>query len=246
MKTEKKVLEKDLFAPIQKHFTSLGFYVHGEVNHCDITASKDDELIIIELKRNLNIDLLIQAAKRQRITENVYIAIPKPGFSLFSRKWRDLCFIVRRLELGLIIVSFKDASEIVKVVFDPSPFDRKRSMQRNKKKKINVAREIEGRHGNYNIGGSPGTKLITAYRENSIHIACCLKKHGQLSPRRLRELGTGEKTLSILNKNFYTWFEKVEKGIYKLSSCGEQALLEYPQLVSYYNELINKTENREE
>lgn len=244
MKTYRKILEKDLFEPLQKYFTGLGFYVHGEVNHCDITASKDDELIIIELKRSLNIDLLIQAAKRQRITENVYVAIPKPGFSLFSRKWRDLCLIVRRLELGLIIVSFNGDEEIVRVVFDPSPFDRKRSMNRNKNKKISISREIDGRHGNYNIGGSPGTKLITVYRENSIHIACCLKKYGQLSTRKLRELGTGEKTLSILNKNFYKWFEKVDKGVYTLSSCGEQALLEYPQLASYYNELINDTQNR--
>jgi hypothetical protein len=94
-------------------------------------------------------------------------------------------------------------------------------------------------------GGSPGTKLITAYRENSIHIACCLKKHGQLSPRRL-ENSEQAKRPCLSKQKLLHLFEKVEKGIYKLSSCGEQALLEYPQLVSYYNELINKTENREE
>ncbi len=242
MQTQKKILEKDLFNPVQEYFSNLGFSVHGEVKLCDITASKGDDLIIIELKRSLNLDLLIQAAKRQRITEKVYVAIPKPNFSMFSRKWRDLCFIVRRLELGLITVSFKDDTDMVKVIMEPSPFDRQKSMQRHKTKRKSITGEIEGRHGNFNIGGSMGTKLMTVYKENSIHIACCLKKFGQMSPRKLRELGTGDKTLSILNKNFYKWFERVEKGVYRLSTHGNEVLQKYPQLVSYYEEKINNIE----
>jgi len=42
--------ETDLFPPIKKHLEASGYTVRAEVRDCDITAFKDDELIIIELK----------------------------------------------------------------------------------------------------------------------------------------------------------------------------------------------------
>ncbi|MHA6252202.1 hypothetical protein [Oceanobacillus sp. CAU 1775] len=75
------------------------------MNDCDVVAFKNDALIIIELKLNLNISLLTQAVKRQRYTPNEYIAIPKPEISI--RKWLDLVHLVRRLEIGLILVDFE-------------------------------------------------------------------------------------------------------------------------------------------
>ncbi|HEY8499608.1 MAG TPA: DUF2161 family putative PD-(D/E)XK-type phosphodiesterase [Clostridia bacterium] len=233
-----KILEKDLYWPVHNYFKKLGYDVHGEVKNCDITASKGDELIIVELKRSLSMALLIQAAKRQRITENVYIAIPKPKYSIYTKKWKDLCFIVRRLELGLITISLKNDAEQVNVVIEPYPFDRQKSLQRTKRKRKSIISEIDGRHASCNVGGSTRTKIMTAYRENAVHIACCLKKYGQLSPRSLRELGTGEKTQSILEKNFYGWFERVERGIYKLSDIGNEVFGKYPELSSYYNGMI--------
>jgi len=243
MKKTAKILEKDLYQPVYDYFKELGYDVHGEVKDCDITAKKGDELIIIELKRNMSVELLIQAAKRQRITENVYIAIPKPRYGIYTKKWKDLCFIARRLELGLITVSLKDGAKQVNVVFEPRPFDRRKSMQLLGKKRKNIISEIDGRHGSYNIGGISRTKIMTAYRENAIHIACCLKKYGQLSPRKLKELGTGEKTRSILEKNFYGWFERVERGVYKLSDTGHEVFSMYPELSSYYSNMINDSED---
>ncbi len=236
----KKILETDLYKPVHDYFKQLGYDVHSEVKDCDITATKGDELIIVELKRNLNLQLLIQAAKRQRITEYVYVAIPKPNYSIYSKRWKDICFIVTRLELGLMTVSFNNDYNRVNVIFDPSPFDRRKSMQRSGKKRKALASEIEGRHGNYNIGGSTRTKLMTAYKETSIFIACCLNRFNQLSPRKLRELGTGNKTQSILYNNYYGWFDKVERGIYKLSKSGYEALDEYPELTAYYNQVIDE------
>lgn len=240
MKEKKKILEKDLFIPIHDYFLEHGYAVHGEVNDCDITVSKGSELIIIELKRNMSLQLLIQAAKRQRLTSRVYIGIPKPKYSVFSKKWKDFCYIVRRLELGLITVSFKNDIEKVQIIFEPSPFDRQKSMQRSKNKRKNLMNEINERHINYNTGGSTKTQLMTAYRENAVYIACCLKKLGQLSPQMLRELGTGNKTQSILYKNFYGWFEREERGLYKLSDKGHEVFCLYPELIEYYNSIIAK------
>jgi hypothetical protein len=240
MKESEKIQETELYQPIHDYFVKLGFEVHAEVNGCDLAASKDGELIIIELKLNLNLDLLIQAVKRQRLTEYVYIAIPRPNYSMFSRKWKDLCFLVRRLELGLITVSLKGENPLVDIILNPSPFNREKSMRAAKKKTKSIIAEIQGRHGNYNVGGSTGKKIMTAYKENVIHIACCLKKYGQLSPKKLRELGTGKKTLSILNNNFYGWFERVERGVYKLGNKGKAALNDFPELAAYYEGILSK------
>ncbi|HIL84272.1 MAG TPA: hypothetical protein EYG52_12275, partial [Pseudomonadales bacterium] len=80
--------------------------------------------------------------------------------------------------------------------------------------------EVADRSGDYNVGGSTKTTLMTAYRENAILIACCLSKLGPSSPKSLRNLGTGDKTTSILSANHYGWFQRVEKGVYELTDQG--------------------------
>jgi hypothetical protein len=232
--TVKKRKESDLYQPIQKHFTKLGYKVNGEVNDCDLTAVKGDELIIVELKLSLTIDLLIQAAKRQRLTDLVYIAIPKPKRTR-SRRWNDICHLVKRLELGLITVSLTKRPKI-EFVAHPQPFDRKKVMTYSKRKRNSLIKEIEGRSADYNTGGSNKTKIMTAYKECCIHIACCLEEYGPLSPKALKEIGTGDKTPSILQKNYYKWFDRVQRGVYQISEKGKKELEAYPELVTYYAE----------
>lgn len=237
-----KKYEVDLYRPIKEYFMLQGYDVYGEVKECDVAAVKEEELILIELKLTLNIDLLVQAAKRQRLTNQVYVAIPKPKLSFRSKKWKDLCHLVRRMELGLIIVSFLDDDAHVEIVFHPSSFDRKRSMQRSKIKRRAMFAEMEGRLADFNTGGSRQTKIMTAYKENCIHIACCLLHSGPLSPKSLRKMGTGERTLTILNKNYYGWFERIRRGIYMINDKGKSELQTYPELFNHYHNAINEFE----
>lgn len=241
---ENKRYEADLFEPIAQYFTRHGYVVHGEVKDCDMTAHKEDELIIIELKKSVTVDLLIQATKRQRITELVYIAIPKPTYRLSSQKWRNICYLMRRLELGIIIVTFQGDDAQVEIVFNPKPFDRVKSMKRSKKKRDHLLQELDGRHANYNVGGSTQTTIMTAYKENCIHIACCLAHFGALSPKSLRQLGTGQKTQSILSKNYYNWFKRIERGVYNINKKGLHELALNEKVSSYYFTRI-KEENSE-
>ncbi|MBM7663485.1 hypothetical protein JOC85_004361 [Bacillus mesophilus] len=241
MTEKKKLQEIDLYKPIQRYFVKEGYEVYGEVNDCDLAAVKEDELVVVELKLNLSVDLLVQATKRQRLTDSVYIAVPKPKYKLRSKKWTDLCHLVRRLELGLIIVSFSGNRKNVEVIFEPTPFERKKS--RNNRKRNRVLKEISGRSADYNIGGSSRTKIITAYKENCIQIACYLQRYGDLSPKALRELGTGNKTSSILTKNYYGWFERVQRGVYTISEKGKKELNENSEeLLSYYKEMVKEKE----
>lgn len=235
----KKLKESDLYQPIQKHFHKQGYQVNGEVNDCDVTAFKEDELVIVELKLSLNVELLIQATKRQRLTDFVYIAIPKPKRPR-SKRWNDVCHLVRRLELGLITVSFTTKTPKLDFVIHPEAFDRSKSMKNSKRKRAALVKEIEGRSADYNVGGSNKTKIMTAYKENCIQIACYLEKHGPMSPRNLAKLGTGGKTPSILQKNYYRWFERVKRGVYQITEQGIKELEKYPELVSYYSKKIEE------
>ncbi|MCK6256271.1 DUF2161 family putative PD-(D/E)XK-type phosphodiesterase [Fictibacillus sp. KIGAM418] len=235
-----KRYETDLYEPVRDFFMEKGFEVHGEVNHCDIAIVKEDELIIVELKLNLNVDLLVQATNRQRLTDLVYIAIPKPKYKLRSKKWQNILHLIRRLELGLLLVSFLKSGPVVETVLSPGAFDRLKSQQRYKKKRTKLLEEIKGRNGDYNVGGSNKTKLMTAYKENCIQIAYLLDQLGPLSPKALRELGTGAKTLSILNKNYYGWFEKIARGMYGVSEKGKKEMALFPDQVRYYSELLEK------
>lgn len=241
MNNTNKIKETDLYQPIRAYFTALGYQVNGEVKSLDVTAVKGEQFVVIELKKHLNMKLLIQGTKRQRLTDQVYIAIERPK-NTFSRDWKDKLYLIRRLELGLIVVSFRGKKPLVQVVCDPKPFNRKQSMGRAKRKQKGILNEIAERSGDYNVGGSTRQKLMTAYREKNIHIACCLNLHDQLTPKTLRALGTGDKTTSILNKNFYGWFQRISRGVYGLTATGKKALEEYPEVVRHYTQLIHKAQ----
>ncbi len=234
------MLETDLYQPVHDYLVRQGYTVHSEVKNCDITAMKGEELIVVELKTSFNLKLLAQGAKRQRIADSVYVAIPIPRGGKRSAGWSDMCLLLRRMELGLILVTPDKANPGVEIVFHPNTFDRLKSANTAKKQRRHIIREVEARYGDYNMGGSTKRKLMTAYRENSVFIACCFLRYGRLSPAQLKKLGTGAKTPSILSKNFYGWFERVSKGIYSLNPQAEEFLQGYPELVSHYMERLGR------
>ncbi|MFA9397025.1 MAG: DUF2161 family putative PD-(D/E)XK-type phosphodiesterase [Clostridiaceae bacterium] len=234
--------ECDLYLPIKNYLVENEYVVKGEVKSCDIAAIRGDELIIIELKKSLNMNLIIQGTLRQKIAESVYIAIPHPKESINSKKWKDIIYLLKRLELGLITVPFIDGQPMegrINIILHPKFNDRRKTINRNKKKKLAIIKEINNRNMDTK-GGVTRVKILTAYRETSIYIACCLLHYNSLSPKQLKEIGTGDKTSSILNKNYYNWFDKVERGIYKLSETGINEIDNFPEVTKYYNNLLNK------
>lgn len=221
--------ETDLYGPIRDYLVAQGYEVQGEVRDCDIVARKGDDLIVIELKRSFNATLLIQATDRQRITDSVYVALPGSARRGRKGRWRGIQRLLRRLELGLITVTFQD-SPVVEIIFHPLPYQR----QKRAKRRRAVIREMSARTGDYNQGGSARGKRMTAYRENAIHIACCLEALGPSAPRQLRALGTGGRTTRILSSNFYGWFRRVDRGIYELTATGHAEMASHGELAARY------------
>jgi len=229
--------ETELYAPIRDFLDGNGYTVRAEVHGCDIAAEKDGELIIIEMKRHFGIDLLYQATDRQRRTDSVYVAIPVPDDMGRNPRWRAIKRLLRQLELGLIVVFFGGPAPRVELVFHPLPYQRqKRSGARRA-----ILREMAGRSNDLNVGGSAQRKLVTAYRENALQIACCLEALGPTSPGRLRALGTGPKTTAILYGNVYGWFDRVDRGVYSLTAQGVAALEVYPEIVARYREVLSNS-----
>jgi len=226
-KAKSQLAEVDLYEPIRQYLADQGYTVRGEVADCDIAASRNGELVVVELKRSFNTALLVQATRRQRKADSVYVALPRQPN---SRKWRDIKHLLRRLELGLIFVSFRGKKSAVEVAFHPLPFQRKRQLTAKRA----ILTEMTGRSGDFNQGGSTRRKLATAYREKAIQIACLLEACGPLSPRQLRALGTASNTQSILYSDFYGWFERISLGLYSLRTRGRTELDDFPELSSLY------------
>ena len=236
--SKNKTYEKDLYAPVRDYLINQGWDVKGEVKYCDVAAVKEDILLVVEMKTSLNLDVILQAAIRQRTADIVYVAVPKKSRVLFTKRWKNILYLLRRLEIGLLLVDLKFESPRVEEVIKPEPFSRERSRKLSVKRRNMLLKEFSARYGDYNTGGISGEKLVTAYRELALHIAALLEKNGSLSIRELRELGTDDKkTAGVLQKNFYGWFQRVDRGVYELSEKGKKEIEEYRDIIEHNNML---------
>ncbi len=228
---KKKLIEEDLYGPVRDYLQGFGYEVRGEVKDCDIVAVKGEVLLVVEMKRTLNLDVILQGVLRQRIADLVYIAVPKKNKAMSTKRWKDTCYLLKRLQLGLLLVSLRGETAIVEEALIPYPLNKKSS---SRKKKATL-KEFHGRHGDFNKGGSTGKKIVTEYREKAIHIATLLKKHGALSIKELKTMGTdAKKTNRILQNNHYGWFHRVQRGVYRLNDKGISELNDFKELVEYY------------
>lgn len=222
--------ETDLYPPVKDLLTGLGYTVKAEVANIDVVGTKEQEWIVVELKTSFTLKLLLQATQRQKLSEKVYVAIPAPtGRQRFSKAFKEYEHLLKRLELGLILVHFHGTPR-AELVFEPKEYSRGLVMSRNRKKSAAVLREAGERHDDYNLGGTNG-KLVTVYREKALLAASCLKANGPMRVKELREATGNEKIQTLLQNNHYGWFERIGHGMYRLSSAGEEALETYSQIV---------------
>ncbi len=224
------MLEKDMYQSIKKHLEKAGYSVKAEVLNADITAVKDDLVVIVEMKKTLNTTLMYQGCKRQRISDYVYLAIERPlTKQLRSKQFREKMHLVRRLQLGLLFVDMKKDS--VQTFLDPMNY----TMKKNRIKKRKLLKEFEQRYTAFNTGGVTKTKIITAYRERAIIVAHYLIGK-ELTIKEIKELTNDYKCASILQQNYYGWFDRITRGHYSLSDIGKKEIINYSYVV---DEILN-------
>jgi hypothetical protein len=227
--------ETDLYAPVKRFLEELGYEVKSEVHDCDVVAVKpgQEQPLIVELKRSFGLPAIYQGIDRLRLSDRVYLAVEMRegrGRSA-ARKWRDAVRLCRMLGLGLITVKFhRQLTPRVDILCDPEPYRPARSRRGTER----LMEEFRRRTGDYNLGGSARTKLITAYRERALECAYWLRQAGEpLRTKELRDLTGYAAVDRLLRDNHYGWFERVRNGVYGLTEEGRQALETYRHVVSH-------------
>lgn len=224
-----KFSETDMYAPVKKYFEEQGYTVRSEVMGIDATAVKADTMLLLEFKKSFNMTLLYQAIDRQKISKHVYVVIPRPGKR--GGELKNIKHIVQKLELGLVTVDMEVVGRPVEVVIEP-----KAEKILNNRRSRRVLNEACSRKLDGNSGGSVNVKLLTAFRERNIKIACTLYKNGELTVKELKKFGCDKDTSSILRRNFYGWFYNVRKGVYFLTEEGFKEIEDglFKEAVEFY------------
>ncbi|HEX3535541.1 MAG TPA: DUF2161 family putative PD-(D/E)XK-type phosphodiesterase [Stellaceae bacterium] len=196
----------------------------SEIRGCDLVACRGAEPpVIVELKRRFSLALLLQGIDRLALSDSVYLAVPRSrrhgrGRNPESAAVRRLC---RRLGLGLMVVGRGG----VAVIEDPVPYRPRPAKRRTEL----LLGEFVRRVGDLNIGGTRGVPIVTAYRQDALRCARALAEAGALRLRDLRTVAGVADAASILQRNVYGWFERVERGTYALTEAGHAGLMRFAE-----------------
>jgi hypothetical protein len=208
--------ETSLYAPVKRFLEAQGFSVKGEIHGCDVVAIRGDEpprIVIAELKMTLNLELLLQGVDRLRAADEVWLAV------LQTRRGRDQDRRAQRLcrLLGFGLLTVTASTGRVQVIIEPGPYKPRPDHPRRKR----LIQEHAKRLGDPAVGGSTRQPVMTAYRQQALACAAAMRA----GPRRPRDLvPVAPEAPKILSRDVYGWFERVERGVYRLTAAGEAAL----------------------
>ena len=151
----------------------------------------------------------------------MYIAIPRQC-TLFKKQAKQVKKLIARLGLGLIVVDMQKEQQYVEVINDPKDY----SPRKNRRKQQALLKEFSNRQGDTQKGGSTRKQpALTAYRQRCIRVAQYLSKRPSAKGAEIKKAINEPQATSMLNQNYYDWFNKVERGIYAIS---EKGLIELP------------------
>ena len=208
-----RIRETDLYTPVKAHLEAAGYEVKAEVGPADVVGVMGAEIVVVELKAGFSLKLLQQAVARQKITDAVYVAVPRwkgrPGWQAFKGNV-ELC---RRLCVGVLTVRLADG--VVEVHADPRPFRPRKSPAR----RARLLGEFARRTGDPNIGGSGG-KVVTAYRQDAAKLAAYVAAHGASKGAVVAKATGVARATEMMRVNHYGWFERVSPGVYGLAPAG--------------------------
>ncbi len=211
--------EAELYAPVKAFLAGQGYEVKSEVEGCDVVAVRGATVVVVELKIRFNLDLLLQGVNRLKLTDAVYIAVPKLG-----RRWRDIKALCRRVGLGILVVEHGQ----VRAILDPVPY----APRGNPRRRRRLLREFAHRVGDPNTGGQTRVKVVTAYRQDALRCLAACARAGEMSLAMLRtQTGVG-RAAGILQRDVYGWFERVRRGVYAPSPRGREALRTYADVIA--------------
>ena len=217
--------ETELYAPIKAFLEGQGYEVKAEVAAADVVACrKGEDPLIVELKTSFSLALIHQGIERQKITDAVYVAVPRKTGKAYRATLKSMKTLCRRLGLGLLTVRMKDG--LVEPHCDPAPYQPRRTAWR----KTRLLREFAKRDGDPNQGGTRG-QIVTAYRQDALRCLAVLHESGPTKASMVAEAALVPRARDIMYRDHYGWFERGEKEIYALSAKGHSAVTEYQSVL---------------
>ena len=122
------------------------------------------------------------------------------------------------LGLGVMVIDPSATTGSVDVLCDPGDYKPRRVKQRAER----LLGEFMHRGGYPNPGGSSSRRgIMTVYRQKALAIAEYLKEHGETKAAVIARSLAEPKTRVILYDDVYGWFDRLGKGVYRLSPRGE-------------------------
>lgn len=222
--------EADLYGPVKRFLEEQGFTVRGEVNGCDLVAVRGDDVLLVELKVAFNLTLVLQGVERQRTGDLVYLVVEAPRSQRSVPRWAEMQRLCRRLDLGLLTVSFAAHRDPrVDVLVEPGPYVPKRDVRGRRA----LLKEFHKRSGDHNTGGVNRRPIVTAYREAALLVADHLRQYGPAKVKDVRRATGLANTGTILQRNVYGWFEREQPGVYRVTPPGAQALELYADVLPH-------------
>jgi hypothetical protein len=213
-------LETDLYPAIKRYPEKLGLEVKGEVCGCDLVALSEGspELVVIgEMKQSFTLELVPHAVDRTCACDEIWLAVAA------SKRGRGRENDARvKLGFGLLTVTTEGR---VDVVAAPAPW----KPRCDAKRRSRIVEEHRRRKGDPVVGGPTRVPQMTAYRQQALVVANALASTPS-RPRDLRILAPD--AAKIVQGNVYGWFERIERGLYGLTSSGRVALVTWANHVS--------------
>lgn len=220
------IRETELYEPVKALLEGQGYEVKGEVGAADIVAVRDgDDPVIVELKTGFSLALYHQGIARQRLSEDIYLAVPRGKGRAFRTSLKNNKVLCRRLGLGLITVRLSDG--YAEVHLDPAPYVPRKS----KPRKGRLLREFARLVGDPNTGGQVRQGVVTAYRHDALRCVGVLRG-GPLKASAVARASGVAVARRVMADNHYGWFERVERGVYALSPKGEAAVEDYAAVLA--------------
>lgn len=213
--------EVDLYPPLKSYLEGQGYEVKGEILNCDVVALREGEgPIIIELKLSLNMTILLQAVDRLKLSNTIYIGVPK-GLSVLKKRRKQVTKLFRMMGLGLVIIDPHVKVGGIDVLCDPGEY----KPRQVKKQTQRLLKEFQERVGDPNQGGTSMKRgLMTAYRQKALAISQYLMTHGATKASIIAKSLEEPKTRAILYDNVYGWFDRLGSGVYTISPRGQSEL----------------------
>ncbi len=224
--------ESELYEPIKNYFESQGYTVQAEVKGCDVVAVRSDALLVIEMKRQFNLKLVMQAIQRQCVCSSVYMAFPVTKSISGRRRINEIKALAKRLHLGLILVHERPSGLLVEVALVPDF----QVFRVNVKAQKAFLKELFSREHSVNTGGVSKTKIITAHKERAVAMGAYLKVHGPQSIEQISNYMNLTKQVvgTDLRMNHYGWYKREARGIYAFNDEFEEEFRKFGDLVGFY------------